>query len=98
MNIDKIWNASFSCELSDETTEALKELTKDVTVFTADKLHIVHKETGETADFVSVKKIDEAITKIKQRFMNSTETVYQNEVRRAVTKEFVELLEGVLNE
>lgn len=49
-----------------------------------------------TVEAVPREKIETAVKMIKARFMSSEETVMQNETRRAVCKEFLEILEEVI--
>jgi hypothetical protein len=60
-------NESFSAEveMTPETKEALKQIIGEVSVFTADFIKYENKETGETAEFVSKRKLREVLEKMR---------------------------------
>lgn len=61
-------NESFSAEveMNPETKEALKQIIGKVSVFTADFIKYENKETGETAEFVSKRKLREVLEKMRE--------------------------------
>lgn len=61
-------NESFSgeVEMTPETEEALKQIIGEVSVFTADFIKYENKETGETAEFVSKRKLREVLEKMRE--------------------------------
>lgn len=50
---------------------------------------------SEVGDTIPREKLETAKEMIKARFMDSGETVMQNETRRAVCREFIKILEEV---
>lgn len=52
-------------------------------------------EEAPTVEAVPLEKLETAKKMIKARFMDSGETVMQNETRRAVCREFIKILEEV---
>lgn len=60
-------NESFSAEveMTPETKEALKQIIGEVSVFTADFIKYENKKTGETAEFVSKRKLREVLEKMR---------------------------------
>ncbi len=61
-------NESFSgeFEMTPETKEVLKQIIGEVSVFTADFIKYENKETGETAEFVSKRKLREVLEKMRE--------------------------------
>lgn len=59
---------SFSGEFkaTQETKEAFEQIIGEVSVFTADFIKYENKETGETAEFVSKRKLREILEKMKE--------------------------------
>lgn len=51
-----------------------------------------------TVEAIPTEKIETAIKLIRARFMDSNETVMQNEQRRAVSKEFIEILKATMQD
>jgi hypothetical protein len=61
-------NESFSAEveMTPETKEAFEQIIGEVSVFTADVVGFKNEKTGETAEFVSKRKLKEAISKMEE--------------------------------
>lgn len=92
-------NASFSgtFETTPETQEALKQLMKEATVFNSDVIGFKDKATGETAEFVSKRKLREILEKMKEyRDMEIKEVAFYN--RPGLTERCYDLLQEVVDE
>ena len=79
--------------------EAINILENDIEVCTHEQQAAVDMAVSaldsEVGDTIPREKLETAKKMIKARFMNSGETVMQNETRRAVCREFIEILEEV---
>lgn len=80
----------------DETINILKN---DIEVCTHEQQAAVDMAVAalnsEVGDTIPREKLETAKKMIKARFMDSGETVMQNETRRAVCREFIKILEDV---
>jgi hypothetical protein len=61
-------NESFSAEFeaTQETKEALEQIIGEVSAFTADMVGFKNEKTGETAEFVSKRKLREVLEKMRE--------------------------------
>ena len=57
---------SIEADIAPESKEALDQIIGEVSVFTADCIGFLNKETGEKAEFVSKRKLKEAISKMEE--------------------------------
>ena len=57
---------SWTFDVSPESMEKLKKICGEISVFTADQIGYVNKETGERAEFVSKRKLNEVISKMEE--------------------------------
>ena len=57
---------SIEADFAPESKEALDQIIGEVSVFTADCIGFINKETGEKAEFVSKRKLKEAISKMEE--------------------------------
>lgn len=80
----------------DETINILKN---DIEICTPEQQAAVDMAVAalnsEVGDTIPREKLETAKKMIKARFMDSGETVMQNETRRAVCREFIKILEEV---
>ncbi len=64
LNTNEGFSATF--DVSPESMEKLKKICGEISVFTADQIGYVNKETGERAEFVSKRKLNEVISKMQE--------------------------------
>ena len=64
LNTNEGFSGTF--DVSPESMEKLKKICGEVSVFTADQIGYVNKETGEKAEFVSKRKLKEILEKMKE--------------------------------
>lgn len=90
---------SFSAEFktTQETKEALEQIIGEVSVFTADVIGFKDEKTGETAEFVSKRKLKEILEKMKEyRDMEIKGVAFYN--RPGLTERCYDLLQEVVDE
>lgn len=79
--------------------EAINILENDIEVCTPEQQEAVDMAVAAlkagASDSIPREKLETAKKMIKARFMDSGETVMQNETRRAVCREFIKILEDV---
>lgn len=87
---------SIEADFAPESKEALDQITGEVSVFTADCIGFLNKETGEKAEFVSKRKLEEVLEKMKE-FRDMERRGENFYYRPRVAERCFDLLQEVIN-